>query len=305
MVSNGTTANYKYDGLGRRVEKDVVSATTKVTRFIYDNEDILLELDGSNNILSRYTHGPGIDEPLILEKGGASFFYHADGLGSIIELTDATGAVAKSYSYSSFGKIESETNPALFQPYTFTGREFDSETGLYFYRARYYDLNIGRFLQEDPVPGLTSQSLNRYAYVRNNPPSLFDANGKEAVAATIGLSFSFPPAAIPLVAVGVGIGAYAATSTAIQGTWLGEGGIGNWVYDITHPGPRNTREGTLVPPQPPPPIDVSGSPESCNLIFQLCKAACDATCESAIGKLACKLGKCVPVFIACMLNNSI
>jgi len=49
-VVNGTTANYKYDGLGRRVEKEVVSVSTTVTRFIYDNEDILLELDGSNNI---------------------------------------------------------------------------------------------------------------------------------------------------------------------------------------------------------------------------------------------------------------
>ena len=45
-----------------------------MTRFIYDNEDILLELDGSNNIVARYTHGPGIDEPLVMEKAGASFF---------------------------------------------------------------------------------------------------------------------------------------------------------------------------------------------------------------------------------------
>ena len=82
-VMPATTVDYKYDGLGRRVEKDVVAATTKVTRFIYDNEDILLELDGSNNIVARYTHGPGIDEPLIMEKAGTSFFYHADGLTSI------------------------------------------------------------------------------------------------------------------------------------------------------------------------------------------------------------------------------
>lgn len=139
VVSNGKTVNYKYDGLGRRVEKEIVDVTTTTTRFIYDNEDILLELDGSNNIVARYTHGPGIDEPIIMEKGGASFFYHADGLGSITELTDVNGSVVKFYSYSSFGKIESETNPTFFQPYTFTGREFDPETGLYHYRHRQYD----------------------------------------------------------------------------------------------------------------------------------------------------------------------
>lgn len=82
---NGTVINYRFDGLGRRVEKEVISVSTTVTRYIYDNEDILLELDGSNNITARYTHGPGIDEPLVMEKGGASFFYHADGLGSITE----------------------------------------------------------------------------------------------------------------------------------------------------------------------------------------------------------------------------
>jgi len=69
VVKNGTVINQKFDGLGRRVEKEVNDgATTKITRFVYDNEDILLELDGSNNIIARYTHGPGIDEPLILNR---------------------------------------------------------------------------------------------------------------------------------------------------------------------------------------------------------------------------------------------
>jgi len=139
VVSNGTVVNQKYDGLGRRVEKEVISASTTTTRFIYDNEDILLELDGSNNIVARYTHGPGIDEPLIMEKNSQAFFYHADGLGSITEITDSAGVVKQRYTYSSFGKIESQLDPNFVQPYTFTAREFDPETGLYFYRARYYD----------------------------------------------------------------------------------------------------------------------------------------------------------------------
>lgn len=80
------TAKYKYDAVGRRVEKEVNDGVTvKITRFVYDNEDILLELNRSNQIVARYTHGPGIDEPLIMEKTAQSFYYHADGLGSIME----------------------------------------------------------------------------------------------------------------------------------------------------------------------------------------------------------------------------
>ena len=82
VSSTGTTANYKYDGLGRRVEKEVITGSTTTTRYVYDNEDILLELNGANGIVARYTHGPGIDEPLIMEKNAQSFYYHADGLGS-------------------------------------------------------------------------------------------------------------------------------------------------------------------------------------------------------------------------------
>ena len=200
------TANYKYDGLGRRIEKEVTeTGVTTTTRYIYDNEDILLELDGDNNITARYTHGPGIDEPLIMEKGSASFYFHADGLGSITELTDNIGSVAQSYTYSSFGKIESQLDPNFIQPFTFTAREFDAETGLYYYRARYYKPSNGRFLSEDPFniasliatrrpaslsfPGdgltislrLPSLFSNQFAYVMNNPVGSGDPSGRGVI----------------------------------------------------------------------------------------------------------------------------
>ena len=174
--STGTTANYKYDGLGRRVEKEVITGSTTATRYVYDNEDILLELNGANAIVARYTHGPGIDEPLIMEKNAQSFYYHADGLGSITELTNQTGTVVQRYTYSSFGKIESQLDASFVQPYTFTGRELDAESGLYSYRARAYDPNNGRFLQEDPS-GYAGGSLNLYPYVVNNPVNLIDPSG--------------------------------------------------------------------------------------------------------------------------------
>lgn len=118
---------------------------------------------------------PAIDEPLVMEKGGASFFYHADGLGSITEITDSLGVVKQRYTYSSFGKIESQLDPAFIQPYTFTGREFDAETELYFNRGRTFDWRTGRFIQEDPVRFLGG--INFYTYVFNNPVNNVDPDG--------------------------------------------------------------------------------------------------------------------------------
>ena len=129
------TSTYRYDGLGRRIEK---VANGQTTRYIYDGEDILLEYDGANVLQARYTHGPGIDEPIAVTKGSATYFYHQDGLGTVTDLTNATGATAKSYAYDAYGNIL-ESPGALEQPYTYTGREFDSESGLYYYRAWYYD----------------------------------------------------------------------------------------------------------------------------------------------------------------------
>jgi RHS repeat-associated protein len=133
-----------------------------------------------------------------MERSGQSFFYHADGLGSITELTDASGAVTKSYTYSSFGKIESETNPTFFQPYMFTAREFDLETGLYYYRARYYDAVTGRFLSEDPL----GKGPNLYSYALSNPPNRRDPYGLWALIDD--LIFAGGGAMVGLVGQGLG-----------------------------------------------------------------------------------------------------
>jgi RHS repeat-associated protein len=162
------------------VEKEVNDgASIKVTRYIYDNEDILLELDGSNNIVARYTHGPGIDEPLIMEKAGANFFYHADGLTSITELTNQSGSVMQRYTYSSFGEIESQLDSNFLQPYAFTAREFDPETGFYHYRARQYDGRPGRFTTVDPL-GFSGGDVNLYRYVKGNPVLYIDPSGLDS-----------------------------------------------------------------------------------------------------------------------------
>jgi len=110
-----------------------------------------------------------------MEKNSQSFYYHADGLGSITEITSQTGTVVQRYIYSSFGKMESQLDANFLQPYSYTSREFDPETGLHYYRARFYDSVLGRFLQEDPIR--FAGGLNFYAYVSNNPVVLSDPLG--------------------------------------------------------------------------------------------------------------------------------
>ncbi len=175
VVSPSNTANYRYDGLGRRVEKEVIAGTTTVTKYVHDIEDILLELNGANAIVARYTHGPGVDEPLIMEKNSQLFHYHADGLGSITELTNQSGTLTQRYTYSSFGGIESQLDSNISQPYTFTSRELDTESGLHYVRIRYYDSTIGRFISEDPK-GFTA-GVNYYGYVGGNPIGRVDPYG--------------------------------------------------------------------------------------------------------------------------------
>ena len=120
-------------------------------------------------------HGPGIDEPLAVEQKGKVYYYHADGLGSIVSLTDSKGRVVESFDYSAFGFMQRQGGEVK-QPYAYTGREWDKELGLYYYRARYYDPVIGRFISKDPI-GFAGGDENLYRYVANGPVNWMDPWG--------------------------------------------------------------------------------------------------------------------------------
>jgi len=113
--------------------------------------------------------------PVSTAVANGTLFYHQDGLGSVTDLTDSAGAMAKSYAYDAYGNVL-ESLGTVEQPYAYTGREFDSESGLYYYRARYYDPTTGRFLKRDPI-GFVSGDSNPYKYTRNNPINRTDALG--------------------------------------------------------------------------------------------------------------------------------
>ena len=169
--SDGATANYRYDGLGRRIEKSVNGA---VTQYVYDGLDTLLEFGANGALTARYAYG-GVDQPLSMERGGESYYYHADHQRSIRLLTDSNGSVVNSYSYDSYGR-RLAVEEVVANPFTYTGREYDDESGLYHYRARYYDPQTGRFLSQDPL-GLATAGSNRYQYVRGNPVNRIDTLG--------------------------------------------------------------------------------------------------------------------------------
>lgn len=175
-LPSGEEVSFKYDPLGRRVEKNV---TGVITRYVYDREKILMEVNASGQRTARYTHGPNVDEPLIVERDEA-FHLHADGQGNIVAVTDSSGATQRSYQYDSFGRVVSVTGNVT-NPFAFAGREWDAETGLYYFRARYYDPETGTFLSQDPLDlgGALSMksSQSRAALLEVNAGRVWRENG--------------------------------------------------------------------------------------------------------------------------------
>jgi RHS repeat-associated protein len=111
-------------------------------------------------------------------SGDTWYFYHYDGLGSVVALSNISGVIVEQYSYDAFGSTTITTTPGYTSPnnpYMFTARRYDDETGLYYYRMRYYSPQQGRFLQPDPIG--YADGMNIYAYVGNNPLNSIDPWG--------------------------------------------------------------------------------------------------------------------------------
>jgi RHS repeat-associated protein len=180
-LPTGVTAAYRYDGLGRRIEK---SNGTQLTRYVYDGQDILFEYDGTS-FTARYVHGPAVDEVLSVTRGGSTSYFQTDALHSVVRTVDATG-VRSAYTYDSYGQVTSQTGTRE-APFGFQGREFDSESGLYYFRARYYDPHAGRFISEDPIGYIGSS--NRYRFVEDNPVNMFDPSGMNPLVVALGPAF--------------------------------------------------------------------------------------------------------------------
>jgi RHS repeat-associated protein len=163
-----TIASFTYDGQGRRRTKFASGITST---YIWANEQ-LLEERSSFLADRRYIDAPGVDAHLASLENGNPTYLLADHLGSIVRSTNAAGTAVLTRTYDPWGSLLQGGSTS---GYAFTGREWDSETSLYYYRARQYSPALGRFLSEDPA-GL-SVGMNLYEYVRNSPGTLTDPLG--------------------------------------------------------------------------------------------------------------------------------
>jgi RHS repeat-associated protein len=169
----GTTA-FRYDPFGRRIQK---SGPLGTTNYLYDGLNSIEEADNGGNVLARYARTTNVDEPLSESRSGTTSYYERDGLGSITSLSNSAGALANTYTYDSFGNLTSSTGTST-NPFQYSGRDFDPETGFNYNRARYYNPQTGRFVNvnEDPL-GFGGGNSNVYAYVANNPTNFNDPIG--------------------------------------------------------------------------------------------------------------------------------
>lgn len=174
MASVGDkSVSYKYDALGRRIAKN--------NNLFYYVGDQMVE-DSTDGIVTSYLYGNNIDEALQMTIKGGAYYYHTNHLGSTMGLSDAKGNVVERVEYDVYGMpkfLDAEGNvleaSALGNNILFTGREYDAETGDYYFRARSMHPMVGRFMQKDPL--MYVDGMNDLLYVNNLPVNYKDAFG--------------------------------------------------------------------------------------------------------------------------------
>ncbi len=193
ISDSAVVGQYQYDALSRRVQKIADPAgTPTATLYYYDNARILEEQNSSAVTQATYVYGNTVDEVLTMTRGGQTYYYHQNGQGSVEAITNSTATPVERYTYDAYGLVtvtDGSFNPiapnawgtphsAIGNPDLFTGRQLDEETGLYFYRARYYDAVKGRFIQRDPLGYVDGANL--YEYALSNPINFVDPMGLDA-----------------------------------------------------------------------------------------------------------------------------
>ena len=182
-VNGNTKLQFVYDYMGRRVEKKVFDGDTVVShkRFVYDDYKQVEELDAlnSNSVLKRYSWQPeavGLDVPLSMTDVATAknYAYTLDANKNVSDLTDAQGNIVAHYEYSPFG-THVATGSYTGNPFRFSSEVFDSETGLIYYNYRYYNPNLGRWINRDPIE--EQGGWNLYTIVQNCTVNIVDALG--------------------------------------------------------------------------------------------------------------------------------
>ena len=175
-----TTASYKYNADGLRTSKTVDG---KTINHIWDgNKQIVVDMDDSDWYSAEvYVRGTNLLAKFSKQSGNVKTdyqYYTQNAHGDVVNLTDSTGTVAKSYKYDAFG-VEQNVDDADDNAFRYCGEYFDAETGTIYLRARYYNPTIGRFISRDSVTGEKTDplSLNLYTYCHNTPIIGTDPSG--------------------------------------------------------------------------------------------------------------------------------
>ena len=195
-ATNAWRTEFVYDGLNRkRLERDYkwlsgAWSRTNETRYVYDGMLVLQERDANNAPLVTYTRGPDLSGSLqgaggiggLLARTDHSTtpllhaYYHADGAGNITALTDQRGDISARYLYDPYGRLLGKWGPlADANRYRFSSKEWQPNGGLYYYGFRFYDPNLQRWLNQDPIG--EAGGINLYGFVGNNPLSQVDPLG--------------------------------------------------------------------------------------------------------------------------------
>jgi RHS repeat-associated protein len=193
-VGNSTKTDFVYDGLMRmRIRREwnwQSSAWTELgeTHYLYDGRRVVQERDGNNIPLVTYTWGPDLSGSLEGAGGiggllartdhgnGTTAYYHADATGNITMLINAQQTPVAIYVYDCFGNTMAKAGPlADANVYRFSGKEYHSNSGMYSYGFRWYDPNLQRWLNRDPIG--EKSDFNLYRFVGNNPVNNTDPVG--------------------------------------------------------------------------------------------------------------------------------
>ena len=173
LTSGGTSLTY--DPLGRLYQTS--SATYGAVQRLYDGQHVVAEYNGAGTMPRRFYWGPGADEPIVQDEGGAldctgTRFLHGDDLGSIVATADCWGNQQAVNTYDEYG-IPGSSGWGRF---LYTGQAWVPDLGMLYYKARLYSPTLGRFMQTDPIG--YGDGPNGYAYVHNNPIGGSDPTGE-------------------------------------------------------------------------------------------------------------------------------
>ena len=181
VTGTSLAVGFEYDVFGRRTEKIVNGVSTF---YYYDGMQVVEEYSSSTatNFDKQYVYGGGIDMPLWMRTTTATYHYFQDAQGNVRSMVDDSGNIVEHYEYDAYGDVTIYdgsgnvlTASSVGNEFFFTGRRYDSEIDLYYYRARYYDASMGRFISRDPLGYY--DSMNLYEYVGGNPGNYTDPLG--------------------------------------------------------------------------------------------------------------------------------